>query len=343
MEISFTKTLEELDSSTRAIKKAAAKRGIICEDILYYKDNSESEHEIYNLIYQDKHQQMDITLPAITNATSLICADNKIITQMLLEKYQLPSTQAKVFTDKGSAIRYFEQCDGPCVTKPMIGGGGEGVTVNIHSIEQLEEGIIYAKKYNDQFLVEKFFEGHDYRCLVVGQKLVAIAYRNPPSVIGDGQSTIQELIDAINSTREDNRKGPLSKIKIDNGMKNYLQKNNRSLTDKPKKDEKVIVRENANLFTGGHSVAVDIDNIHPSNKKYIEKLAKTMNLYVTGVDIVCKDLSQPLTENNGAIIEINTRPRIRMHETPHQGSPVNVSEKIIDMLFPETIDQSQPN
>ena len=116
-----------------------------------------------------------------------------------------------------------------------------------------------------------------------------------------------------------------------------------AIHDSMQEDEKIIVRENANLFTGGHSVAVDTNSIHPSNQKDIEKLATTMNLYVTGIDIVCKDLSQPLTGNNGAIIEINTRPRIRMHETPYSGDPVNVSDKIIDMLFPETINRSQPS
>ena len=336
-----TKQLQQYDSSSKYIIRAATKRGISFKPIINYSMADESEHLIYQLSLGKKRHELDITLPAMTNATSLARADNKILTQAIIDKNNFPGTGAQVFNTFENALEYFRTINQTCVTKPVIGGGGEGVSVNISDEQGLHAGVKYAKDFHDSFIVERFFSGIDYRFLMINHKLAAIAYRSPPYVIGDGKSSIQTLIEQINMTRPDNRVGALSKISIDDGMKNYLLKEKMHLDTIPKRDQRVQVRENANLFTGGFSVAVDISEVHPSTIQMLERLTKTFDMAIAGVDIVCNNIKEPLSEGRGAIIEINAKPRIRMHEEPSIGKPIAVSEKIIDMLFPETIHQNQ--
>lgn len=324
---------KDLDSSTRLIKEAAERRGISFDEIVYYQD--EVEHEIYELSYQGVSHLMDITSPDTTSSLGNTIADNKFLTHKMLNKLGAPCSPYEMFTDLSSALAYFETLSYPCVVKPIHGGGGDGVCVDINEHEEFKACFLYTKRFCEYVLVEQYFEGSDTRFLVVGGEVVAISKREPGFVIGDGTKSLQALIDDTNSTRSEGRKGHLSKIRVDEIAVRYLNKQSLTLDSVPENNEKVYIRPNANLNTGGISCHVEKDSVAPENITQLEKVAQNLGLTVAGIDVISPDISKPFKENNGIILEINDRPRIRMHEMPHEGPPVHVSEKIVDMLFKE--------
>jgi cyanophycin synthetase len=175
-----------------------------------------------------------------------------------------------------------------------------------------------------------------YRVLVVGEKVVAVAEKIPAHVIGDGIHTIEELVEIENKNplRGKGHEKPLTKLTIDTISKLTLKKQGFDLQDVPKKGKKVFLRESANLSTGG--IAIDkTDEIHPNNIEIAVRAAKAIGLDIAGIDITMEDIKKPLTEKNGAIIEINASPGIRMHHYPSKGKPRNVAKAIVDMLFPK--------
>ena len=324
-----------LDSSTRLIKQAAQRRNIEYKGVAFFEQKG-LFHQIYTLKYKNKIHMMDVTRPDITSSIASTITINKELTKIFLKQNGLPCTESEVFNNEKDAIKHFEKTNYPCVVKPIDGGGGKGVSIDIRNIEQLKIAIDESQNFSEYFLVEKMLEGEDYRCLCIGGKVVSISRRVPPSVTGDGNSTIQELIDKINSTRSDKRTGMLSKIPIDAPLKQYLKSQNLTLDTKLESNKKVFVRQNANLNTGGYSINYPVNTLNKKTKEEIERAAILSGLQVTGIDIICKDLSAELSENNGNIIEMNSKPRFRMHESPQEGKPVKVSEYLIDLLFPET-------
>lgn len=325
----------DLDSSTRLIKEAAERRGIQFKELIYYND--EVMHEIYELKLKEHVHRLDITSPDLTSSIANNIADNKYLTHKLLDNLKAPALPYALFSDLEEALTYFDKQSTPQVTKPVFGGGGDGVCVNIKEREEFAECFTYTKSFCEHVLVEQFCTGLDTRFLVVGGKVAAIAKREPAFVIGDGENTIEWLIEKVNGERAEGRKGPLSKIKMDKISIDYLKKETILLSHVPKHGEKVYVRPNANLNTGGASINVELSEIHPDNLALVEYVAGEIGLHVAGIDVLCEDPSRPFKESGGVILEINDRPRIRMHEIPFKGKPVAVSEKIIDMLFPETI------
>jgi cyanophycin synthetase len=329
-----TREHHDLDSSTRLIKEAAERRGIAFKELIYYND--EVMHEIYELTYQEHVHRMDITSPDLTSSIANSIADNKYLTHRLLDSLKAPALPYALFSKLDEALEYFDKQTEPQVTKPVFGGGGDGVCVNIRERDEFAECFSYTRSFCDHVLIEQFCTGKDTRFLVIGGKVSAIAQREPAFIIGDGVHSIESLIEKINNERAEGRKGPLSKIKMDKISEDYLRKENILLSAVPAMGEKIYVRPNANLNTGGASSNVSLSDIHPDNLALVEFVAGKIGLHVAGIDVLCNDPSRPFQESGGVILEINDRPRIRMHEIPYQGEPVAVSERIIDMLFPET-------
>ena len=192
-----------------------------------------------------------------------------------------------------------------------------------------------AKKISRGVIVEKFITGYDYRVLVVNYKFVAAAKRTPAMVIGDGKSTIQELIDVVNS---DPRRGyghekVLTAIKVDDSTINILEDHKLTLNSVLPKGEGLHLKATANLSTGGTSTDVT-DIVHPNNIFMAERIAKIIGLDICGIDIMSPDISVQLKENNGAVLEVNAAPGFRMHIAPTEGLPRNVAEPVMDMLYP---------
>ena len=252
---------------------------------------------------------------------------------------------AGVPVPRGTTIQFFEELESaiadvggyPIVIKPLDGNHGRGITIDVNSWEDAEEAYDLASKESKtrSVIVERFYKGSDHRLLVINGKLVAVAERVPASVVGDGQHTIEELI-AI--TNEDPRRGEghdnvLTKIKVDKTSLAILDKQGLRLETVLDKGEVAYLRATANLSTGG--VAIDrTDEIHPQNLWMAERVSKIIGLDIMGIDVVTSDISKPLQEVDGVIVEVNAAPGFRMHVAPSQGLSRNVAAPVMDMLFP---------
>src|SRR6185295_14728569 len=224
----------------------------------------------------------------------------------------------------------------PLVIKPIDGNHGKGNTTNITNYEQALKAFAAAKEYNRSLIVEKFITGYDFRALVINHKFVCAALRTPASVIGDGEHTIQWLID---ETNKDPRRGyghekVLTQITIDQFTQKMLDDHGYTLETIPQKNELVLLKPTANLSTGGTSTDVT-DEVHPANIFMFERIARIIGLDICGIDVMANDLQTPVSENGGAILEVNAAPGFRMHLEPAKGLARNVAEPVIDMLFPK--------
>ena len=224
----------------------------------------------------------------------------------------------------------------PLVLKPIDGNHGKGNTTNITTWEQAVTAFDAAKEYGRSVIVEKYITGFDFRILVINYKFICAALRTPASVIGDGENTIQYLID---KTNKDPRRGyghekVLTQITIDRFTQKMLDEKGYTLNTIPVKGEFVLVKPTANLSTGGTSTDVT-EEVHPTNIVMCERIAKIIGLDICGIDIMANDLRTPVTENGGAILEVNAAPGFRMHIEPSEGLPRNVAEPVVDMLFPK--------
>lgn len=314
--------------STSEIVKEASKRDIPVIRI--------GEGSILQLGYGKHQKRIEATLTENSSCVSVDIACNKELTKRLLNDYGIPVPAGKVVKSEQEALEYSEKLGYPVVVKPNYGSHGKGVSLNLKSPQEVLEAYNIAKEYEDTILVEKYIKGNYYRVLVVGDKVVAASHRISAHVVGDGVSTVKELIDKENTNpmRGEGHEKPLTKITIDKVAEQYLIKQGLTLDYVPNEGETVYLRENDNLSTGG--VAIDVtDEVHEQNKKMIVQAARIIGLDVAGVDVSTVDISKPITETGGAIIEINAAPGIRMHHYPYMGTSRNVAKAIVDMLFPE--------
>lgn len=275
----------------------------------------------------------------LTDNTSSIAdgiAQDKWLTKSLLKSVGIPVAQGIVVRDINEALIEAEDIGYPVVIKPLDGNQGKGVTVNIIGEEQFREAFEHAKKYGDEILLEEYIPGDDYRLLVVGNRLIAAAQRIPPMVMGDGQHSIGELIDQVNQDplRLNHHNGFLTKISIDQVVLGFLKQQNLTVQSIPAAGQKIFLRLNANLSTGGNAIDVT-DKVHPSIKEQAIRAAQMLGIDICGVDLVCKDITKPLKDYNGFFIEMNLAPGLRMHIAPSFGEPRDVGKSIIEYMFKE--------
>jgi cyanophycin synthetase len=225
----------------------------------------------------------------------------------------------------------------PVVIKPLDGNHGRGITLDITGWEQAEAAYdaASAASKSRSVIVERFYRGRDHRVLVVSNQVVAVAERIPAHVIGDGRTTIAQLIEVTNQDprRGDGHDNILTRIVLDRTSEQLLAQQGHTLETVLTAGEICYLRATANLSTGG--IAVDrTDDIHPENIWLAERVAKVIGLDIAGIDIVTPDISRPLREVDGVVVEVNAAPGLRMHLAPSQGIARNVAEPIIEMLFP---------
>ncbi|MBP9880254.1 MAG: cyanophycin synthetase, partial [Chitinophagales bacterium] len=223
----------------------------------------------------------------------------------------------------------------PIVIKPIDGNHGRGSTMNIKNWDEAVAALKKAKEISRWSIVERYVEGYDFRLLVINYKFVSAALRKPAAVMGDGKHTVKELIDQVNS---DPRRGyghenVLTSIKLDDHTLRLLEKLGMDENSVPKAGEEIFLKSTANLSTGGTATDVT-DYIHPYNIFTAERIARVIGLDICGIDIMSKDLSVPMTENGGVVLEVNAAPGFRMHLAPSEGIGRNVAEPVVDMLFP---------
>ena len=220
------------------------------------------------------------------------------------------------------------------MVKPNDGNQGKGVTVNISDKEQLLKAYAAACEFRDDILVERYMPGNDFRLLVVGDKLVAAARRDPPKVVGDGVHTITQLVEQVN---QDPRRGSghstsLTKIRFDDIARSCLASQGFEADSIPVKGQRVNLRNNANLSTGGSATDVT-DDVHPDVAARAVAAARMVGLDICGVDVVCDTILRPLEEQGGGMVEVNAAPGLRMHLAPSFGKGRAVGEAIISSMF----------
>ena len=318
-----------LGPSTRSIVDAAKARSIPWRRL--------NEGSLVQLGY-GIHQRRICT--AETDSTSAIAesiAQDKELTRSLLRSIGIPTPEGQAVESAEDAWEAAEDIGLPVVVKPQYGNHGRGVATNLQSQEQVIAAYNAAREEGRAIVVERHAPGDDYRMLVVGGKLVAAARREPAHVIGDGQSTVQKLIDKVNEDprRSDGHSTSLSLIKIDAVALGVLMAQGMTPDTIPPVGKKVLIRRNANLSTGGTAADVT-DEVHPDVARHAIEAARVVGLDIAGVDIVAQDISQPLQGQRGVIVEVNAGPGLRMHIEPSSGKPRPVGESIIDMMFPGT-------
>ena len=314
-----------LGPSTRSIVAAARKRGIP-----HIRLNSGS---LVQLGYGSKQRRI---LTAETDRTSAIAesvAQDKELTRKLLQVVGVPVPTGRPVESADDAWDAALDIGPPVVVKPQFGNHGRGVTTNLYTRDEVMKAYDNARQEESTIMVEKFIEGADFRMLVVGDRLVAAARRDPAQVIGDGKSTIQQLVDEVNRDprRSDGHSTVMSHIKMDDVSLAVLQQQGFQADSIPTAGQFVLVRRNANLSSGG--TATDVTNrVHPDVAARAVEAAKIIGLDIAGVDVVAKDISSPLELQNAGVVEVNAGPGLRMHLQPSEGQGQPVGEAIVHAL-----------
>jgi cyanophycin synthetase len=324
--------LRELDEdirlgpSTGAIVQAALARGIPYRRL--------TEGSMVQFGWGSRQRRIQAAETSRTSAISESIAQDKELTKMLLHAAGVPVPNGRSVTDAEDAWKAACEIDGPVVIKPRDGNQGKGVAVNVRSREEVLTAFAVASAISPYVIVERYLSGHDYRLLVVGDQLVAAARRAPPQVSGDGVHTIAQLIEEVNKDprRGDGHATSLTKIRVDDIARAVLAKQGYTTDSVPPKGALVVLRNNANLSTGGTATDVTED-VHPDMAARAVEAAQMVGLDICGVDVVCETVLKPMEEQGGGIVEVNAAPGLRMHLQPSFGKGRAVGEAIIGSMF----------
>jgi cyanophycin synthetase len=271
-----------------------------------------------------------------TSDISVDIAGDKEITKQILAEALLPVPKGVVVNEEKVLKNSLAKMEYPVVVKPLNANQGKGITGNIQNEEELIAAFKLAKKYSDAVIIEQHITGNDYRFLVIGNKLIAVAHRIPACVTGDGTSTIKELVDQVNADplRGEGHGNTLTKITIDDNTLKILKSKKLTPDSIPERGSCIYLKDTANLSTGGTAIDVT-DEVHPDNILLAERVAAIIGLDICGIDIMAPDVISPIAENGGAILEVNAAPGLRMHVSPSKGKSRNIGDHIVDLLYPE--------
>lgn len=315
-----------LGPSTAAIVRAARARDI---PIRRLNDGS-----LVQLGHGARQRRIWAAETCRTSAVAEYVAQDKQLTKTLLQAAGVPVPQGRAVASAEEAWTSALEFGLPVVVKPLDGNQGRGVSVGLQSRSAVRAAYELAAKEGAGVLVERHVEGADFRLLVVGDKLVAAARREPPQVVGDGQSTIGELVarENQNPKRGEDHATAMSKLLLDAIGLAVLEEQGLTPESVPARGQLVLLRRNANLSTGGSAVDVT-DTVHPEVAARAVDAARMIGLDIAGVDVVAPRLDAALEASGGAVVEVNAAPGLRMHLEPSAGQPRPVGEAIVDTLF----------
>jgi len=317
-----------LGPSTLAVVDAARRRGI---PVRRLNDRSRVQLGLGCHL-----RRIQATMSDRTSAIAVELAKNKHEAKRVLRAAGLPAPSGEVHTSLADALEFAGDVGYPLILKPVDGNHGRGVSPRVDDAAGLERAWHAASEFSARVIVERFHAGRDHRVLVVGNRVVACAERVPAHVVGDGTSTIAQLIDEANA---DPRRGPghtkmLTLIPADDVTSDMLREQGKTLDAIPLAGERVVLRATANLSTGGTSID-RTDEMHPDNVAACEVAAAAIGLDIAGLDIITDDISVPFRDNGAVIIEVNAAPGLRMHTQPSVGEPRDAGAAIVDMLYPD--------
>ncbi|HEX5904247.1 MAG TPA: cyanophycin synthetase, partial [Actinomycetota bacterium] len=337
-EFEFLRELEQLillaerrafGPSTQAILDEAASR-----DIPFIRLN---EASLVQLGWGRYQQRIRATMTSKTSALAVDIAGDKDVTRRLLASAGLPVPRGEIVRTEEEAITAATRIGFPLVTKPLDGNHGRGVGLDLRSEEDVRGGFgrALAEARRGLVVVESYVTGNDYRVLVVGGRMVAVAERVPAHVTGDGKHSVTELVEIANS---DPRRGighekVLTRIKVDDAAAELVRTQGFEMDDVPPEDAFVKLVATGNMSTGGISIDRTWE-AHEENVEIAEEAARVVGLDVAGIDFLTPDITQPVRETGGAIVEVNAAPGFRMHTHPTEGEAQFVAKDVVDLLFP---------
>ena len=317
----------ELGVSTQVIVEACQERGIPVHRI--------SEGSLLQLGYGRNQRRIQATITDATSSIGVDIACDKEMTKKILSDGGVPVPWGYIVRTEEEATQAFLDMKTAVVIKPLHGNQGKGVTLRLTSVSEVRAAFKVAQTYGNLVIIEEYIAGQHYRLVVVGDRLIAAAKRVPAHVIGDGSSTIEELVAQTNRDplRGDDHEKALTKIKIDPVVIMTLTQKQLTLSSVLKQGEMVYLRDSANLSTGG--IAEDVtDRVHPDNAELVVFASKLIGLDVAGIDLVIEDIEASYREKNGRIIEVNAAPGIRMHHFPSVGKAREVGKAIVEQVLP---------
>ncbi len=324
-----------LGPSTAAIVEEARRRGIPVRRL--------NNHSLVQLGLGKNLRRIQATMTDFTSAIGVEIAQDKDDTKRVLGNIGLPVPKGDVATTLEGAIEITDEIGFPVILKPLDASHGRGISGRLDSAADIAKAWPNARVLGRRVVVETFAQGADHRVLVVNGKVVACAERVAAHVVGDGVSTVRQLIERGN---QDTRRGVghtriLTRLPMDQLTEEFLAEQGRTLDTVPAASESVALRSTANLSTGGTSID-RTDDMHPDNVTACEMAADAVGLDIAGIDVITADVSVPFRENGAVIIEVNAAPGIRMHTHPTEGTPRNVGAPIIDMLYPPGTEPTIP-
>ncbi len=321
---------KELGPSTASIVKAAEERNIPWLRL--------NEYSLVQFGHGKYQQRIQATITSKTTHIAVEISCDKEDTHKLLKDLGLPLPRQELVYSEQQAVRIARRMGYPVVVKPLDGNHGRGITIDITEDNEIESAFQFAREKGNSraILIESMITGYDHRMLVVNGELVAVAKRVPGHVIGDGNNTIAELVDIVNS---DPRRGVghekvLTNLEFDRQAKLLIEQAGHTQDTVLPEGEVFYLRSTANLSTGGTAIDVT-DEVHPDNRAMAERAVMAVGLDVGGVDFLTDDISQSYKDIGGGICEVNAAPGFRMHVAPSEGKPRDVAGKVMDMLFPE--------
>ncbi len=304
----------------------------VSRNIPFIRLNNQS---LVQLGYGKNQVRFRATMTDKTSSIAVDLASNKEETKKMLTDAAIPVANGMCISDISEIETVINRVGFPLVFKPLDGNHGKGASINVKTKEEAFVAFEHAKKYSRKIIVEKFISGFDFRILVINHRFIAAALREPAHVIGDGVSTIEQLIEIEN---QDERRGyghenVLTEISIDRETHDELAKLNYTLETILEKGKVCHLKGTANLSTGGTSTDVT-DIVHPNNIFIFERISRVIGLDICGIDVMASNLNEPLEVTGGVVLEVNAAPGFRMHLAPANGLPRNVAAPVIDMLYP---------
>ncbi|MEK6938693.1 MAG: ATP-grasp domain-containing protein [Nanoarchaeota archaeon] len=266
---------------------------------------------------------------------------SKSETKEFLKREGIAVPEGRKFDVKeiGGILEYAERLQEPLVVKPDNGSEGKGVYCGVKQEDIISVTKEIARNFKS-LVVERQISGNEYRLLATIDNYIAVIMRRPASVLGDSQKSLQELIEEKNVGRQSKSAKPLTcpfiKIEVDDVVQKYLIRKGLSLGYIPLENERVYLRENSNISTGGDAIELT-DKIHPSVREIAFKALKAIpGMTYAGIDLITSDITQDIKQNGYAILELNNKPGIWPLHYPYIGKPQNVAGALINLVFPET-------
>jgi len=293
-----------------------------------------TEGNLVQLGYGSKQRRIWTAETDRTSAIAESISSDKDLTKRLLTQCGIPVPEGQIVETADQAWAAAQDIGMPVVVKPLDGNRGWGVSLDVNTEDGVRKAWVAADKEGSGVLVERYVRGDEHRVLVVGDRVVAATRGETACVVGDGQSTVEQLIDTqinIDPRRGDAEGYPLDIIRLHSarGEMSLLEIQRQGLEPNsvPAKDRVVVVQRNGNL---NNDVT---DLVHPDVAAVATLAARVVGLDIAGIDIVTQDISRPLEETQGAIIEVNAGPGLLMHVKPAVGQPRPVGKAIVEHLF----------